>query len=270
MIQYFKYYKPGLGQSWLLVGILLVGGIIAGFLLPDGPQSLSYAINMLFPLAWAWLMGQQAKETPTEPVPVNAPDFGKISPALLLILGTLATFCLSVLTDPLVSVIPMPDSIKAIFEKVFMDTPLWDMVIATCILAPLLEEFLCRGLMLRGMLQRMSPGKAIAWSSFLFAFMHMNPWQAIPAFVLGAMFGWIYWRTRCLWVTIFLHFFNNGLSTLMSRCMPDVTMDTGWKDILPPAVYWILFAACVVALAISLYLIHEKTLPAEVPPRVET
>ena len=104
---------------------------------------------------------------------------------------------LSVVIEPTTSFIPMPDSIKAIFEKAFVESALWDMIVSTCILAPLLEELLCRGIMLRGMLaRRKAPWKAIVWSALIFAVMHMNPWQSIPAFLIGLLLGWVYYRTH--------------------------------------------------------------------------
>ncbi|MBR1539259.1 MAG: CPBP family intramembrane metalloprotease, partial [Bacteroidales bacterium] len=122
---------------------------------------------------------------------------------------------------------------------------------------------------MRGMLTRMKPGRAIFWSALIFAVMHMNPWQSIPAFLIGLLLGWIYWRTHCLWATIFLHWLNNSLATVISRLWPDVSVDAGWKDILPPTTYWIVFGVCAVVLILTLYLLYEKTLSPQVPDRVE-
>ena len=269
MIQLFKYYKPGLGQSWLLVAITLVGSLAVGLMMPHVPQSLSYAVMMLFPLAFCWWMARMAHDAGERPVRIDAPHFGRLPAAAFLALAVVALAALTVVTDPATSFIPMPDSIKALFEKVFMESPLWDMIVSTCILAPLCEEFLCRGMMLRGMLYHMSPRKAIIWSAVLFAVLHMNPWQSIPAFLIGLFLGWVYWRTHSLWTTIFLHCFNNSMSTVLSRLMPDLPVDAGLNDLLPPTTYWIVFAAAVVVLAATLYILHEKTLPAEIPADLE-
>ena len=143
------------------------------------------------------------------------------------------------------------------------------MILATCIMAPLLEEFLCRGMMLRGMLTRMKPWKAIFWSAFLFAVMHLNPWQSIPAFLIGLFLGWVYWRTHSLWATIFLHCLNNSLSTAATRIWSDVSVDAGWKDVLPPNTYWICYVAAALLLVVLLYILYEKTLSPEISSPVD-
>ena len=272
MNQYFNYYKPSLGGSWLLVALLIVGSVVGGgvnLAWKAAPQSLTYFIGMIPPLLWCGWMGRMACESGRSPLAVHAPHYGKLPVWAFLLLAGLILVAISFVIEPLSSAIPMPDSIKAIFEKAFVDSPLWDMIVSTCILAPLLEEFLCRGMMLRGMLTQMKPWKAIAWSAFLFAFMHLNPWQAIPAFLIGLFLGWVYWRTHSLWATIFLHCLNNSLSTLISRIWPDMPVDAGWKDLLPPNLYWFVYAGAAVLMVVLFYLLHEKTVSPQVPSPVD-
>lgn len=88
--------------------------------------------------------------------------------------------------------------------------------ITVCILAPILEEILFRGILLRGMLhQGINPAIAIVLSSFLFGMAHMNPWQFIGAGILGAIFAYVYYRTKSLWICIFLHSLNNTISFIL-------------------------------------------------------
>ncbi|SMC88681.1 CPBP family intramembrane glutamic endopeptidase [Moheibacter sediminis] len=88
--------------------------------------------------------------------------------------------------------------------------------ITVCILAPILEEILFRGILLRGMLhQGINPAIAIILSSILFGLAHMNPWQFIGAGILGAIFAYIYYRTKSLWICIFLHSLNNTISFIL-------------------------------------------------------
>lgn len=269
MIQEFKFYKPTLGGSWLIAGILIAGSLVAGLLFPHGPQSASYALTMAFPLLFCWWMGSQAHAAGNRPTRIDAPHFGKLPVAVFLLLAVIAMLALSVFSDPATSFIPMPDLIKRVFEQVFVNSQLWDMVVSTCILAPLCEEFLCRGMMLRGMLHHMSPKGAIIWSAVLFAVMHLNPWQSIPAFLIGLFLGWVYWRTHSLWTTIFLHCFNNTLSTVLMRVFPDMEVDTGLWELLTPTTYWIVIAAAALVLAGTLYILHEKTLPSQVQTPAE-
>ncbi|MET3732836.1 CPBP family intramembrane glutamic endopeptidase [Moheibacter stercoris] len=88
--------------------------------------------------------------------------------------------------------------------------------ITVCILAPIFEEILFRGILLRGLLQNgTSPIIAIILSSFLFGAAHMNPWQFLGAGFLGAIFGYVYYRTKSLWLVMFLHALNNMISFVM-------------------------------------------------------
>ena len=142
MIQQFKYCKPGLGASWLMVALVFVGSLVGGVLTmasPAVPQSLTYLIMMMFPLAFCWWLGAQTQLRGESSLRIDAPHFGKLGAFGVLALAGIALISLSVVIDPTTSLIPMPDSIKAIFEKAFIDSALWDMIVSTCILAPLLE-----------------------------------------------------------------------------------------------------------------------------------
>lgn len=88
--------------------------------------------------------------------------------------------------------------------------------ITVCILAPVFEEILFRGILFRGMIQYgMNPVVAIVMSSILFGMAHMNPWQFLGAGILGAVFAYTYYRTKSLWICVFLHALNNSVSYFM-------------------------------------------------------
>ena len=91
---------------------------------------------------------------------------------------------------------------------------------AVAVAAPLIEEFMLRGIMLRGMLKHTSPINAIHYSAFFFALIHMNLSQAVGAFIIGLFIGWIYYKTGSLWMAILVHFLNNGLSILFTLAFP--------------------------------------------------
>jgi membrane protease YdiL (CAAX protease family) len=75
---------------------------------------------------------------------------------------------------------------------------IWSSVVTIVIIAPVTEELLFRGLILRGLLQRYRPWRAIALSAALFGLAHANPWQMASATSLGLIFGWWYWRSGSL------------------------------------------------------------------------
>ncbi len=269
----FNYYCPSLGECWVLVGILLLGAAVFGSVLdilrtaiPSGIwalQSVKYFFIMLLPLIFVGARASHAYKmvpvTGATPVPVDTSDCGRINPVLYVMLLATALLSLVVVIDPLGSLIPMSDRFKKIFEEAFISSSLPDMVLSACIMAPICEEFLCRGLILRGILNRTdSPAKAILWSSFIFAFIHMNPWQAIPAFIIGLLLGWIYFRTGSLKTTIFLHGLNNAVSTALTRIFPDMPADATLSSLVPEGTYLTVYISAAAILAATLFLLYRK------------
>ena len=127
---------------------------------------------------------------------------------------------------------------------------LWVNLLCVSIFAPLFEEWLCRGMVLRGLLNakkydgsaRIAPVWAILISALFFAVIHANPWQAIPAFILGCLFGYIYYRTGSLKLTMLMHCVNNTFAVICGQIDSLKEMDS-WLDVLPGRQYWVLFAA---------------------------
>ncbi|MBK0384520.1 CPBP family intramembrane metalloprotease [Pedobacter sp. SD-b] len=86
------------------------------------------------------------------------------------------------------------------------------LIIGAVFFAPILEEFIFRGIVLRGLLSRYSPLKAILITGILFGLIHLNPAQIPQAIVLGIFFSWVYYFTNNLAVCILLHAVSNVTS----------------------------------------------------------
>lgn len=90
------------------------------------------------------------------------------------------------------------------------------LIILTCLLAPVLEEIIFRGIVLKGMVNKgTTPWKAIIGSALFFGFFHLNPWQFLGAFLLGLVLGWVYYKAKSLLFPIILHMFNNGINVFL-------------------------------------------------------
>jgi len=85
---------------------------------------------------------------------------------------------------------------------------------ALVVMAAVTEEVLFRGMILRGLLARMEPVRAVGISAGLFAVMHLNPWQMPSAFLIGSILGWVYLHTRSLALCIVGHGFHNAMCLL--------------------------------------------------------
>ena len=153
-------------------------------------------------------------------------------------------------SDPLGRLLPEPgEMIKQLLESMTQGNMILNFI-SVCIFAPFFEEWLCRGMVLRGLLgSNVKPAWAIVISALFFALIHMNPWQALPAFVIGSMMGYVYYRTGSLKLTMLMHFTNNFLSLVLSNI--DALKDVeSWAEVLPAPSYWALVALSVLVAAV--------------------
>jgi membrane protease YdiL (CAAX protease family) len=135
----------------------------------------------------------------------------------LVLPGILA---LSFISEGLVSLMPIPEFMEQIFASmVSLDIKGY---LTIGIAAPLLEEFIFRGLILTGLLKKYNPQKAIIWSAVIFGFIHLNPWQFVPAFIIGIFIGWVFYHTKSVWPGVFIHFINNSFSFYIGLKYQDI------------------------------------------------
>jgi hypothetical protein len=133
--------------------------------------------------------------------------------------------------------------------------PLWSSFLVVAIFAPIFEEWLCRGMVLRGLLTKMKPVWAIVISALFFAVIHANPWQALNAFLIGLLMGYVYYKTGSLLLTMLIHFVNNGTSVVVSHIesMKDYAEVTSWVEVMDKSTYTLIFAVSCIILAACLW-----------------
>lgn len=98
--------------------------------------------------------------------------------------------------------------------------------LAVGLLAPLSEEIVLRGAILKELLKspKLSPWGAIAISALFFALIHMNPAQMPHAFVIGLLLGWMYWRTGSILPGVAYHWANNSIAYIIYNIYPNPDM----------------------------------------------
>ncbi len=96
--------------------------------------------------------------------------------------------------------------------------------LAIGLLAPLAEEIVFRGAILRSLLTTAKPMAAIIISALLFALVHMNPAQMPYAFIAGLLLGWMYWRTGSILPGMAYHWANNSVAYILYHAYPDQDM----------------------------------------------
>ena len=105
--------------------------------------------------------------------------------------------------------------------------------LAICLLAPLSEEIVLRGAVLRSLLskpliagrsERFNVWMAIVISALFFSLIHMNPAQMPHAFVIGLLLGWMYWRTGSILPGVAYHWANNSIAYILYHIYPNPDM----------------------------------------------
>jgi len=159
-------------------------------------------------------------------------------PPILLLIPSLV-LVVSALVDALAEVMPLSNSEQAMFSSMAAHT--LPSVVVTCVLAPVVEEMLFRGVVLRGFLQRYARWEAILLSAILFGFAHLNLYQFVAAFILGVFAGWLYERSRSLIPCIGLHAaYNSALVVLEWTQSPSSGSSADGSS---PLVNWLLALA---------------------------
>ena len=269
----YNYFLPGLKGMIMLLVMFLVGGLLGNMVIlgltfgfsAEFAQSygtvISYPLMFVPPMIYA---SYQSRKTeiwgdlegiPEGGIPLDSNKFGSLGGFKLSLIVSVATLATAFVAEPLNMLLPeMPDILKNALEQL-TEGPLWVTILSVSIFAPLFEEWLCRGLVLRGLLQKLNPFSAIAVSAAFFAVLHMNPWQAIPAFILGLLFGYVYYKTGSLKLTMLMHCVNNTLAALMTR-IPSLAEAETFMDVMSPWAYACVFVACLAIIGSSLIILR--------------
>lgn len=87
-------------------------------------------------------------------------------------------------------------------------------IILVVLIAPLMEEFVFRGLILQRFMRKTSAPKALILSSIFFGILHFE--FLLSATLFGIFMGLVFLKTRNLWVPVILHVANNGCIVLLN------------------------------------------------------
>ena len=117
----------------------------------------------------------------------------------------------------------LPNTAEKAFDLVLKDR--WGYFIVG-LLAPLSEELVFRGAILRELLKwKDNPWIGIIISAMLFSLVHMNPVQMPHAFLVGILLGWLYYRTDSIIPGVTWHWVNNTIAYVMYNLTnPDETL----------------------------------------------
>jgi membrane protease YdiL (CAAX protease family) len=158
--------------------------------------------------------------------------------------------------------VPMPDFLRGLFESLgnLERYPVLSPLLLV-VVAPVTEELFFRGFVLRGLLPKTTPGRAVWTSALLFMGFHLNPWQFPVTLMLGLLLGWIYVRTRSLVLCTAAHAFNNA-GVLLAAGLPftvrGFNSGEGYGRVLQPI--WFDVLGLLLA-ALGIWLLRRTTKP---------
>ncbi|MBR4978432.1 MAG: CPBP family intramembrane metalloprotease [Bacteroidales bacterium] len=255
----YSWYLPGLGGMLGLFLMFLLGAVLGNIIalpltliLPadsatDWVTVISYPIMFIPPMLYARKKSKEASIF-NNGLAVDNNNFGRLGGFKMALVVSGMTIATAFAAEPISALLPeMPEWIEELLSGLTGGSVILSFI-SVSIFAPFFEEWLCRGVVLRGLLTKMRPASAIAVSAVFFAVLHMNPWQAIPAFILGLVFGYVYYKTGSLKLTMLMHFVNNTMALLLSR-VPALEEAETFADIMSPWAYACVIAACVIFLA---------------------
>lgn len=181
----------------------------------------------------------------------------------LIVPAVLTGMTASLWTNIAVGLFPWPQSwidgymeAASVLETVF---PALDLL-AVCLLGPVVEEILFRGLIYDAFCQVLPAGLAVVFQAVLFGSVHGSNIWMIYTGLMGLLLGYVRKHTGSLWPTIALHIAYNSASYLWEPLLKV----TGEND---AAVAGLFLGSAILMLA-ALSAIRRRTVPPQ-PPKTE-
>ncbi len=277
------WYVPGVKGMFVLLGLFLAGSLLGGLVIgicgAFVPREIiqDYGELVMYPLSFLPAMVYAAQKSQRNSLfetgyKLNNSHWGPFKGWQMVLITVALSFATMVSADlpnywnfKLTTASPAMKSFYDMVTELLRQMtggPLWSSFLLTAVFAPIFEEWLCRGMVLRGLLTKMKPGWAIVVSALFFALIHLNPWQALNAFIIGVVMGYVYYKTGSLWLTMLIHFVNNGTAVILSQ-IPSLQEVDFWMDMMPRTTYAVLYVLGLVLLAACLMAFRRIPLEQE-------
>jgi membrane protease YdiL (CAAX protease family) len=125
-------------------------------------------------------------------------------------------------------------------------------ILISCILGPVMEEIIFRGYFFNKLLTFTSATRALLVSSLVFGLVHLKLDSIIHATITGCLYGWVFYRSGSLVLSILLHSINNVAALMYENSeLKDVpSFYYAFEDKL---IYCFLYGACLLSVLFFLY-----------------
>lgn len=149
------------------------------------------------------------------PKPEKKNTISSLSLGVMFALGCCAV--IGILQSLVFTLFSIQDSTWAETQEILVSMPFILQIIATVVLAPIVEEIMFRGMIMNRLMSRFPKWVAVVVSAVAFGVFHLNFTQGIFATLTGLVFGFLYLKTRSILLCIFAHAANNLYATLCSQ-----------------------------------------------------
>ncbi len=206
------------GIFTIISGVILVTDFLTGFL-PDVAGEVTY--QLIYALCYSaafvvpvffWRLLVPKKER----MPMLTEGRLPRETVLYIFVGIAIIYAAAQINALLLEPFSYNDFMDDIMSESMATQKNYQLVLAflvTAVLPGFVEELLFRGLVLTNLLPY-GRTTAVVISALLFGIMHQNAGQFLYATAAGLVLGFVYVRTRSIFVTVLMHFCNNFLSVL--------------------------------------------------------
>lgn len=116
------------------------------------------------------------------------------------------------------NMIPIPEFIQELISSEDVAYPFLVTLIIGGILAPIVEEILFRGMLLKGLIRKYSLKKSAIVGGVMFSILHLPDIQNVLAIIVGSIvYSFVYAYTESIVPTIILHMSYNTIATLFDE-----------------------------------------------------
>jgi len=201
----------------LVVSYMLIGGYLQGRNIVSG-----LILSQIFILGgFAAIMVSVTQRSFTEILKLR--KFNPFYIPAALILGLSSRYPITLVSEQLLKVFPVPDIMK---ESDIMGTALGDLniiaaVFVIAVLPAFFEEFAFRGVFLSIMEKKYSKVPLLLITGLMFGLMHMNIFTVFETGVLGVVLGLLTVSSGSVFPAVIMHFTNNAFSVILMFLIKD-------------------------------------------------
>ena len=210
----------------ILVAMLVVGGISSALFGLHAAILLSEAVILLVPISFLSVGGYSFRHM------VLYPKRLRLNFWILVAAASVFLFVvISDVTGYVNQLVPRPKWQQDILLELLV-AKTWPeylfRIFGGGVLVGFCEEFAFRGFLQRVFSEKLGGMKGFVLAAFLFAFMHLDPWNFAAVLLLGLFLGYLVYLTGNLWVAVFIHFLSNGIAFSVGFFSSEAGADFGY------------------------------------------